>query len=73
MITAFVNFELWENAAFTTGAYVFKQIIGLPIARPMSAQLAVLYLMCAEMRTTKSALSALSSTIGELLHLWAIW
>ena len=57
MITSFVNFELWANADFTAGGYVLSQLIGLPMGGPISAQLAVLYLMSAEMRATRSALS----------------
>ena len=57
MITSFVNFELWANADFTAGGYVLSQLIGLPMGGPISAQLAVLYLLSAEMRATRSALS----------------
>ena len=61
IITAFVKFELWSNADFTAGAYIRSQLIGLPMGGPISAQLAVLYLMWAEMRATKSALSVVLS------------
>ena len=57
MITYFVNFELWANADFTAGGYVLSQLIDLPMGGPISAQLAVLYLMSAELRATRSALS----------------
>ena len=57
MITLFVNFELWANADFAAGGYVLSQLICLPMGRPISAQLAVLYLMSAEMQDTRSALS----------------
>ena len=36
---------------------MLSQLIGLPMGGPISAQLAVLYLMSAEMRATRSALS----------------
>ena len=55
-ITSFVNFELSANADFTAGGYVLSQLIRLPMGGPISAQLAVLYLMSAEMRATRSAL-----------------
>ena len=57
MITLFVNFELWANADFTARGYVLSQLIGLPMGGRISAQLAVLYLMSAEMRATRLALS----------------
>ena len=67
MITSFVNFELRANADFTAGRYVLSQLIGLPMGGPISAQLAVLYLMSAEVRATRSALSVHKFIHGRYL------